>query len=71
MIVARGMGRGAAGAIVAFGLGLSVLSPIIPPVEPPSGGFSISASQRRLVNFDDRDLLEIIPIVMGAINVRH
>jgi len=70
MIVARGMGRGAAGAIVAFGLGLSVLSPI-PPVEPPSGGFSISASQRRLVNFDDRDLLEIIPIVMGAINVRH
>jgi len=73
MIVARGLGRkvsGATGIIAAAGLGLVRLTgtdniPGLPvmgqPVEP----------QRIMRNFDDIDILEIVPIIVEVLNGRR
>jgi hypothetical protein len=75
MIVTKGVGRGAAGIIVAAGLGIALTS----PVPPDSGGSSGPTGRRidytslnRVTGYiDDRDLLEIIPIVVEVLNGRR
>lgn len=70
MIVARGLGRGSAGAIVAAGLCLSLS--VAPPEQPPGFGSGLAPPtlmKRKLM--DDRDLLEIMPAFVEIINGRR
>lgn len=73
MIVARGLGRGSAGIIVAAGLGLSsIYVPPIPEIPTAGGGVGWELRRPELVaGRDDRDLIEIIPIILGTINAGY
>jgi hypothetical protein len=66
VIVSRGLGRGAVGAIVAAGLCLNAGS--TPPVGPSLPPLTAGGYARPHLVFDDRDLLEIVPIVVEVLN---
>lgn len=73
MIVSRGIGRslnGASGIIVAAGLGLAAATTDL------TGGMPIAVSAAPkdrfvIARIDDRDLLDILPIIVEVINGRR
>ena len=76
MIVARGLGIGSRTVLATAGWGIDV-SDLVPP-EPPvvgggAGGIPMRMpSRRRPVGWrDDRDMIEIMPIIVGVLNARH
>lgn len=72
MIVSRGLGRGSAGALVAAGLGLSAVA--TPPIDEIIGGGAgvrYEARHPRFLDVDGRDILELLPIIVGVINANN
>lgn len=62
------------GAISIAYLGLwpvSITPPIQPPYQPSGSSFGALYPQRFVIPADDRDLLEIIPIVVEVLNGRR
>jgi hypothetical protein len=64
MIVSRGLGLGGAGSLVAYGLTLR----IIDETESSGGGVAGPFSRGPRFDFDDRDLLDIMPIIVEVLN---
>jgi len=69
MIVARGLGLGAAGAIVATGLCLSLVT--LQPDQPLTGGGIAPPTLLQRKFYDDRDILEILPAFVEVLNGRR
>lgn len=67
MIVSRGLGLGGAGSLVAYGLTIR----IIDETEQPEIGAAGPRRRAPAFEFDDRDLLDILPILVEVMNREH
>ena len=67
MIVSRGLGLGGAGSLVAYGLTIR----IIDETEQPETGAAGPRRRTPAFEFDDRDLLDVLPILVEVMNREH